>query len=65
MSMATEAPPEEVRIVVERNGPISSISYLGEDPETRYRPREISAWAKIKENIRLGFARPRNFYRSL
>lgn len=58
MNTATESPPDEVRIVVRRNGPVSSIQYRGSDPETRYIPRDLPPWARFKENIRLAFARP-------
>jgi hypothetical protein len=46
--------PQE-RIVVERLGEgVTSIRYLGRDPETRYLPRPISFWGLMRESWRHG-----------
>lgn len=45
---------EEDRIVVHRNEHGYSLEYRDPNPETRYLPREQSAWEAIKEMWRLG-----------
>ena len=42
------------RIIVEVRDGVVSLHYRGNDPETRYRPRERSVWHKIRESFRMG-----------
>jgi hypothetical protein len=45
---------EDQRIVVQHDGEITSILYRGQDPNTRYLPRERSVWGQIREAFRMG-----------
>ena len=50
---------ENGHIVVTTNGEITSMSYRGQDPRTRYLPREQSVWTRIKDAFMMGSASPR------
>jgi hypothetical protein len=45
---------ENGRIVVTTDGEVTSLSYRGQDPSTRYLPREQSVWTRIKDAFMMG-----------
>lgn len=45
---------ENGRIVVRSDGEITSLSYCGQDPSTRYLPREQSVWTRIRDAFMMG-----------
>lgn len=51
---STPAIRDEDRIIVETRDGVTSIKYVGTDPETRYFPREPPVWWQIRESFRMG-----------